>query len=156
MASKEKKQLVLVPVDFSTFSEAAVLYAAQMAKCMDLPLMLLHVVHDPGEMPGYYAQSLKQKHVQRIEDHAQVMLDEFLQRLNEEHPELKELKRLHASLVKGIPVTRILEVAAKEHAAHIVVGSKGETGLKHLLLGSVAERVVHLAKVPVTVVKAET
>lgn len=156
MATKEKKRIVLVPVDFSAHSEAAVLFAAQMAKCLDIPLMLLHVVHDPGEMPGYYSQSLKQKHIQRIEDHAQTMLDEFLQRLNEDHPELKDLRHLQASLVKGIPVTRILEVAAKEHAGHIVVGSKGETGIKHLLLGSVAERVVHLSKVPVTVVKAET
>jgi nucleotide-binding universal stress UspA family protein len=155
MATKEKKPVVLVPVDFSVYSEAAVLFAARLAKCLDLPLMLLHVVHDPGELPGYYYQSLKQKQVQRIEDRAQVMLDEFLQRLIDAHEELTGGRRLQASLVKGIPVTRILEVAAKENAGHIVLGSKGATGLKHLMLGSVAERVVRLSKVPVTVVKAE-
>jgi len=37
----------------------------------------------------------------------------------------------------------------------IVIGSKGVTGIKHLLMGSVAERVVQLAPVPVTVVKAD-
>ncbi len=154
MASKQKKQpVVLAPIDFSATSELAVLTAAQLARCLDLPLMLLHVVHDPGEMPGYYSQSIKHKHVQRIEDNAQTMLEEFIARLKEEHPELREIRQAAPVLVKGIPVTRILEVAANENAAHIVVGSKGQTGLKHLLLGSVAERVVHMAKVPVTVVK---
>jgi hypothetical protein len=44
-------------------------------------------------------------------------------------------------LVKGIPVTRILQVAEKQKAGMLVMGSKGMTGLRHLLLGSVAEQV---------------
>ncbi len=52
MATKEKKPALLVPVEFSVYSEAAVLFAARLAKCLDLPLMLLHMVHDPGELPG--------------------------------------------------------------------------------------------------------
>jgi nucleotide-binding universal stress UspA family protein len=38
----------------------------------------------------------------------------------------------------------------------IVIGSKGLTGIKHLVMGSVAERIVHFAKIPVTVVKARS
>jgi len=58
-------------------------------------------------------------------------------------------------LVKGLPSSRILEVAKKTGASMIVMGSMGLTGWKHLMVGSVAEQVVHLAPMPVTVVKSE-
>jgi nucleotide-binding universal stress UspA family protein len=56
-------------------------------------------------------------------------------------------------LVKGLPTTRILEVAESKNAIMIVMGSKGRGGIKRLLLGSVAERVVQLSPLPVTVAK---
>ena len=56
-------------------------------------------------------------------------------------------------LVSGLPAPRILEVAETSNVSHIVMGSKGRTGLAHLLIGSKAEQVVRLAKVPVTIVK---
>ena len=90
-----------------------------------------------------------------IEDAAREMLDEFLAAARHKEPELKALKAAHSALVLGLPVSRILEVAKKEDAAMIIMGSKGETGLKHLLVGSIAEQVVHLAPIPVTIVKAE-
>ena len=55
----------------------------------------------------------------------------------------------------GLPVNRILEVAKKSDARMIVMGSQGRTGLKHALLGSKAEQVVHLSPIPVTIVKAD-
>jgi nucleotide-binding universal stress UspA family protein len=51
-------------------------------------------------------------------------------------------------------LTAILEEAGKLSADLIVLGSRGRTGLPHLLLGSVAERVVRLATCPVLTVKA--
>ena len=59
---------VLVPVDFSPHSEAALLHAVGVAGCMEQPLVVLHVVHDPGDMPGYYSRALKKKHLDRIEE----------------------------------------------------------------------------------------
>ena len=53
----------------------------------------------------------------------------------------------------GLPANRILEVAADEDAQLIVMGSKGRTGLKNLLIGSKSERVAKLSPVPVTIVK---
>jgi nucleotide-binding universal stress UspA family protein len=154
MTEKQHDHPVLAPVDFSPCSEAALLYAAEQARCLGRPLLVLHVVHDPGEMPGYYSRAVKKKQLQRIEDGASEMLEKFLRRVVREHPELKKLKRVDSLLVKGLPITRILEVADKRDAGLIVIGSKGLTGIKHLLVGSVAEGVVHLARVPVTVVKA--
>ena len=55
--------------------------------------------------------------------------------------------------MRGLPPGRIVEVARELGADLVVVGSRGRTGLPHILLGSVAERVVQTAPVPVTVVK---
>lgn len=153
MADQPKPRPILVPVDFSAQSEAALVYAVRLARCLSEPLLILHVVHDPGSMPGYYSLALKKKQVNRIEDRAAEMLASFLAVVAKRHPDLAELHAPQSLLVKGLPGSRILEVAEQQEAGMIVLGSKGLTGLKHLLMGSVAERVVHLAHCPVTVVK---
>jgi nucleotide-binding universal stress UspA family protein len=147
------KDTILVPVDFSPGSEAALLLGCKLATCFDAKVLMLHVVHDPGEMPGYYAKTLKKKHLHRIEDSASHMLDEFLQDVSKRHPSEKIGEKVDSLLVKGLPTSRILEVAEKHNAVMIVMGSRGRTGIKHLLLGSVAERVVQMSSVPVTVAK---
>lgn len=152
---KETKQdgPILVPVDFSPYSEAALVFAADLADCVGKSLLVLHVVHDPGDEPGYYNRALKKKQLQRIEDAAAEMLEAFLAKVKKRLPDSKPLQQTQSVLVKGLPRNRILEVAEQKKAGMIVMGSKGETGLKRLALGSVAERVVQLASVPVTVVK---
>ena len=110
-------------------------------------------MHDPGNLPGYYSLALKKKQVDRIEDRAAEMLTAYLATMAQRYPDLEELQKPHSLLVKGLPSSRILEVAEQQGVGLIVLGSKGLTGLKHLLMGSVAERVVHLARCPVTVVK---
>lgn len=154
-SNKEKtaKNILLVPVDFSPHSEAALVYAADLAQCMGASLTILHVVHDPGEMPGYYSKMVKKKRMARMQDVAAEMLNEFIAKVSERHPELKTLKHAEAMLVIGLPLTRILEVVDRLHPRMVVMGSQGRTGLKHLLLGSKAEQVVQLCKVPVTIVK---
>jgi nucleotide-binding universal stress UspA family protein len=156
MSNKHEAGPILVPVDFSASSEAALMQAVELASSLGRALMVLHVVHDPNSMPGYYSRALKKKQLSRIEDGATEMLDEFLKRVVAEHRDLKNLKQLDSMLVKGLPSSRIMEVADKLDASMIVMGSMGLSGWKHLLIGSVAEQVVRLAKVPVIVVKADT
>ncbi len=155
MTKKAETGPILVPVDFSVPSEAALLLAVELGRCLQRRLLVLHVVHDPGSMPGYYTRALKQKHLARIEDGAAAMLDDFLERVIGEHGDLIKRKRLDAMLVTGLPSSRILEVAEKTSSSMIVIASKGLSGWKHLMIGSVAEQVVHLSPVPVTVVKTE-
>ncbi|NKN32261.1 universal stress protein [Marichromatium bheemlicum] len=145
---------ILVPVDFSPHSEAALAFAAELADYRRGALLILHVVHDPFSMPGYYGRALKKKQLHRIEDGAAEMFDEFVAAVRARHPDLATLQTAETLLVKGLPSTRILEVAERQAAPQIVMGSKGLTGLRHLLIGSVAERVVHRAKTPVTIVKS--
>ena len=153
MPDKPNKQTILVPVDFSTFSKAAVLKGCELASCMNLPVVILHVVHDPSQLPGYYVKIAEKKTLVRIEDIAGEMLDDFMRGMINDNPELSSLATAEALLVTGLPVTRILEVAERTNASMIVMGSQGRTGLSHMMLGSKAEQVVRLSPIPVTIVK---
>ena len=149
----QNKRTILVPVDFSEFAEAALIWAAEAATCFDARLVILHVVHDPGSAPGYYTHTKRKKHLHRLEDAAADMLEEFLDKVRRRRPELKALAKADSKLIVGLPVNRILEVAAADDVWLIVMGSQGRTGLPRVLMGSKAERVVQMAPVPVTIVK---
>jgi nucleotide-binding universal stress UspA family protein len=149
---EKRRQPILVAVDFSDYSRVALLWAARVSKALDSPLLVLHVVHDPESAPGYYKHSKKwKKHLVRMEDAAEEMMEEFIDEMRLQH---SEIPKLETRLVVGLPVTRILEMAKKINAQLIVMGSQGRTGLSHLLLGSKAEKVAQLASIPVTIVKS--
>ena len=154
MTEKTSKHTIVVPVDFSDHSEAALVHASEIAECYKAKIIILHVVHDPAEMPGYYTKK-KKKVLSRMEDAAADMLKEFLEKVHKEHPEAKGLKKAESMLVMGLPVTRILQVVEKTEASLVIMGSQGRTGLKHILLGSKAEQIVQLCPVPVTIVKTK-
>ena len=154
MTEKTSQHPIVVPVDFSDYSEEALVYATQIAGCHKSKVIVLHVVHDPAEMPGYYTKK-KKKVLGRMQDAAAEMLKEFLDKVHKDHPEIKGLKKVETMMVMGLPVTRILQVVEKTNAGLVVMGSQGRTGLKHILLGSKAEQIVHLCPVPVTIVKAK-
>lgn len=154
MTDKTPKHGILVAVDFSPNSATALKFAAEMAECMKAQLLVLHVVHDPGDTPGYYAQRSK-KSLRKMEDIAAEMMAEFLADTAKANPDLKALKKADSKLVVGLPVARVLEVVDKTEPRLVVLGSRGRTGLSHLLLGSKAEQIVRLCPVPVTIVKDE-
>lgn len=150
---KPGKGPILVAVDFSPHSAAALAWAARMCGCLKVPLSVLHVAHDPESAPGYYVRSKRKKHLRRIEEAAAEMMEEFLEQVARDNPDSSHLQKIESNIVHGLPVNRILEVADKLDASLIVMGSQGRTGLPHLLLGSKAERVAQLSPIPVTIVK---
>jgi nucleotide-binding universal stress UspA family protein len=154
MAPEKKTHPILVPIDFSTYSEAALLCAADLATMVGAPLTILHVVHDPGDAPGYYAVKGHKKQLRRMEDVAADMLQNFISEVAKKSHQSAAIDKAERRLVSGLPVNRILETAEKCGARMIVMGSQGRTGWKHLMLGSKAEQVVNLAPMPVTIVKA--
>lgn len=147
--------IILVPVDFSEHSEAALVKASEYAQAMSASLVVLHVVHDPGEMPGYYAKLIKKKRVTRIQDMAAEAFDQFMDRVSEDNPQNESLRQADRLMVSGLPVTRILEVVDYLDPMMVVMGSQGRTGLKHLVMGSKAAQIVQLCPVPVTIVKKQ-
>ena len=88
-----------------------------------------------------------------MEEAAEEMMEEFLLKMRQAHPDQVPIKKAKALLVVGTPVTRIVEVAEKKQVDMIIMGSHGRTGLAHLLVGSKVQRVVQLSPIPVTVVK---
>lgn len=146
---------LLVPVDFSLPSEAALRVACRLAVDMKAIPLLLHVVHDPVDMPGYYSKALMKKPLLgHIEDVAAEMLQDFLARAAQKHDEVAGCTGIESLLVRGRPTTRIVEVAQKYGVKMIIMGSQGRTGFKHLMMGSVAEQVMRLSPIPVTIVKS--
>lgn len=146
-------QPILCAVDFSKDSEVALLWAAGQADRAGARLVVLHVVHDPASSPGFYHQSGADR-LRPMEDLAREKLAGFLADVRKRHPQAAGLGTVEPRLVTGLPPGRICEVAAEIDAGQVVVGSRGLTGLPHIMLGSVAERVAQMARAPVTVVKA--
>lgn len=143
---------VLVGVDFSPGSEAALAWAVDAALAFDAPLIVVHVVHDPAEAPGYYLR-LHGGDVEEIERVAQEMMGEFIAGARKRLPRFEEVARVEPVVVVGLPAPRIVELAEREGARLIVMGAQGRTALGDMLLGSKVERVTRLSPIPVTVVK---
>ncbi len=143
---------ILVAADFSENSMKAVKWAIDLATAINATVVLIHIVHDRAEGPGYYKHE-KIDAMRPMEDVAEKMMQQFMEKLTEKHSSCEAFKNLETRIVTGLPVSRILETAENIDAKLIVMGSQGLTGLKHLLIGSKAEQVVRLANIPVTIVK---
>ncbi|MGI9272237.1 MAG: universal stress protein [Woeseiaceae bacterium] len=150
---RDSGQIILVPVDFSAHSAAALEHAAKLAKLIPAAMVALHVVHDPGDMPGYYSKLVEDQHFERIQDAAASAFHQFIQNVTAESPDGAMLANIEPVMVIGLPVSRILEVVQELNPIMVVMGSQGRTGLKHLVLGSKAAQVIQLCPVPVTIVK---
>ena len=154
MAKKRDLKTLLVPVDFTPYSEEALVFASELANKIKAKLLVLHVIHDPAEAPGFYSQQRKKKrYLQTMEEVAEEMMQGFLKKVRQAYPDQTPIKNATPLLVVGTPVTRIVEMAEKKQAGMIIIGSHGRTGLSNLLLGSKAGQVVQLSTIPVTVVK---
>ena len=88
-----------------------------------------------------------------LEEAAESRMQKFVGEMQKSDSGFKSMESLESRLTVGRPVPIILEVADEIDARLIVMGSQGLTGLAHLLIGSKAEQVVRMAKIPVTIVK---
>ena len=146
-------ETVLVAVDFSEKSEAALLWACDYAAQTGARLEVLHVIHDPAESPGKYHPNNGDL-LQPMADTAEEMMAEFMDRMRETHAELKAFENVPTLLRAGLPVSMILDVAENRAADLVVMGSQGQNALQRLLLGSTVQQVVQRSRTPVTVVRA--
>ncbi len=153
-AMAASKALVLVAVDFSADSEAALLWACHYAAAIEAPLEILHVVHDPASSPGTYKPN-GDNPLEPMVDVAQRKLGQFLEQFDRRNPQLPALEQANKICVPGLPVQRILDVAHARGAGLLVMGSRRRNGLGRLLQGSIAGEVARQADLPVTIVKAD-
>jgi nucleotide-binding universal stress UspA family protein len=83
-----------------------------------------------------------------LEHEANVQLDELFLEVGATNVDVTRHE------VVGVPYEQIINVAEAEHVDLIIMATHGRTGLSHLFLGSVAERVVHMAPCPVLIIRA--
>lgn len=141
---------ILCPVDFSEPSEQALRYAIDLAQRFGASVKLLHVYQIPTYALPDGALLARPDFLAELTTELQKQMDALIRRYNDHGVSLEGEVR------EGIPFQEIDRVAEDEHADMIVMATHGRTGLKHVLLGSVAERVVRTAKVPVLTVRGET
>jgi nucleotide-binding universal stress UspA family protein len=144
--SKIEVKTILVPTDFSDGSLAAMRYAMGLSELLGARVVFLHVVEPPAygvELTGTYpgiAPDVTKKLAAMMHDWVeQVMV---------------RGARVEWHLEMGSAFAEILAAIERYGADLIVMGTHGRTGLSHLLLGSVAARVVQHASCPVLTVKA--
>jgi nucleotide-binding universal stress UspA family protein len=139
---------ILSPTDFSEHAKQAVTAAFELAQTFGAKLTVLHVV----EPPSYLIDSHASAHhgpllLKAIEEQARRELDSLLSQSPGAQVEIAR------RVMVGVPYQRITETAATEQVDLIVMATHGRTGLRHLVLGSVAERVVRLASCPVLTIR---
>ena len=145
---------ILVAIDFSDDSRAALVWASDYAALVSAPIIVLHVIHDPAENPGFYNKA-GHSALLPLEDVAQEKMDEFMKEVASDYSDLESPFPIEKKFAVGLPAGRITAVAEKEGAQMIVIGTRGRTGLSNLLLGSVAKQVLKKSGVPVVVVKGD-
>jgi len=139
---------ILVPVDFSENTPAVLEWAAHLAEEHGSTITLLHAYHLPVEFQQLEGAYLPPDFWQSVRSEAESTLRRFAAELQGKGV------RVETAVCEGYAATVIVEEAAIRHADLIVIGTHGRSGLKHLLLGSIAERVVQKAPCPVLTVKA--
>ena len=140
---------VLIPVDFGENSAQVLHYGLDLAKKFDAEVHLLHIIEDRAAIAagpdGFYR--LPGETVVEMVEETQKKLEEV------EFPEgFQEMGRTcHVS--EGAPFVEIIQYAKKHDIDLIVMGTHGKTGIVHMLMGSVAERVVRKAPCPVLTIR---
>ena len=147
---------ILAPTDFSEDSANALEYAEDLARKYGAELILLHIdqIITPiaiGPAPGAGYDPTAIEAVGRVADEQRAIAQRELEKMTER---LKATGlKVRGVLKIGTPFLEIVTTAKSEAADLIVMGTHGRTGIAHILMGSVAERVVRKAPCPVLTVR---
>ena len=138
---------ILVPSDFSECSDAALRYGLELARRFDARLHVLHVVQDPLTQP-WAAEGFSAPLIEMVEK----WQHDAKARLSAAIP-LADIGRVTVDTVVAWPYAEILRQATEHNVDLIVMGTHGRSGVSHMLLGSIAEKVVRHAPCPVLTVR---
>ena len=146
-----KFRKILCPVDFSESSTRALRHALELGRAFEAEVILLHVV-DAQFLSNYIATDVPNylPGLDQLRENAEQELKDLFKRHKSEFPNVN----MRMESVEGVPVMKIVETANREKADLICMGTHGRTGISHLLIGSVAEKVIRTAHCPVLVCKS--
>jgi nucleotide-binding universal stress UspA family protein len=137
---------ILAPTDFSELSTLGIRFALEMARDTSAEVIVYHAI-DVGEEWKTVRRDLAPYH-DMIEDNRRV-LDKFL---GDHFADCIDLVEVRQVVEFGASYKNIVDLAEKENVDMIVMSTHGRTGLDHMILGSVTEKVVARAPCPVLVV----
>ena len=143
-------QHILVPTDFSEYADYALDYAIELAKTLQARLTVLYVFHISSLALGEGPPTVLDDTLKAMETNAQQRLGMALDRVQQAGIQAESV------IIEGTPFQTIIETAESRNVDLIVMGTHGRTGLKHVLIGSVAEKVVRVALCPVLVTRGAT
>lgn len=142
-----KIQRILVPHDFADAADAALAYALALADKLGARITILHAYEVPAYgYPDAFVASLEFS--SEVEERASSFLQKVAAQARRPNVEIDAVLR------RGSAWTEIVDAAERLPADLIVMGTHGRRGVSHLLLGSVAEKVVRCAPCPVLTVHA--
>lgn len=140
---------ILVPLDFSKHSDAALELAIELARELGAEIHLLHAYELPAAVTMAYGIAIPQAVWDGVQEAARKRLADGLARLEQAGVPGE------SHLATGPAADAIVSAAQAQRADLIVMGTRGLTGLKHVVLGSVAERTLRTAPCPVLTIKAQ-
>jgi nucleotide-binding universal stress UspA family protein len=139
---------ILVPTDFSEISAQAFPYAEDIALQFGAEIHLVHVLEKDPPIPLIRTFDMTTETVvKKLEEDTSSLLNQFKSKFSKD-VNVKEV------LLRGNDFEEIVEYSNKNNIDLIVIATHGRTGLLHTLLGSVAEKVIRYAKIPVLVITA--
>ncbi|MDP6559091.1 MAG: universal stress protein [Candidatus Binatia bacterium] len=147
----EKTKKILAPTDLSRFSQASVRHALMLAKRMGAEVTIYHVVTHAELMK--YNRDMSEGTTESLMRPPHNILDRYeeaLVRFLKSHfSDLVSGVKIQQKVELGVPHKNIVELAKDEGSDLIVISTHGRTGLSHMPIGSVAEKVVRQASCPV-------
>jgi nucleotide-binding universal stress UspA family protein len=144
-----KMNKVLVATDFSDASQSALLYGREFARTFGAALHVLHVTENPVVWTGAESVGVDWVRVRAdLEEGAQNVLNRIVTA-----EDRVQLKAVTAVLSGNSPAFEIADYAKREGIDLIVMGTHGRGMVGHVLMGSVAEKVVRIAPCPVLTVR---
>jgi universal stress protein A len=146
MTSLMKVERILCPVDFSPSSDCALRVALDLARHFGAQIHLIHSFPVQADAFSPYGPVLREDVVEQYRSAATERLSQLREEVASKGIEAT------AGLSQLDPSQAIADEAERQHADMIVMGTRGLTGLRHIALGSVAERTLRIAPCPVMTV----
>lgn len=139
---------ILVPTDFSSVANTATQYAAEMAEKLATSINLVHVVNFGGP------EGTQRTKWAKLEAQAVKQADEKADAVMRK---LKSRERVRYETISGYPVSKVIKDYARSQKSDLIVmGTLGASGIKKVMLGSLAASVIGEVKIPVLAIPPET
>jgi len=140
---------ILCPVDFSEYTENIVNYAVEIAKKFNSELHLLHIIPNLNYFTPYES-FMTPENIIALERNIEKEIEKDFDKIS------KKIDIPFKKVIKsGVTFVEIINYIKEESISLVVMGTHGRSGIEHILIGSVAEKVVRKSPCPVLTIRPE-